>query len=207
MQNSCKARSAVTTMGYRHYFYLVEKSYINKVKDLSYEEIQSYYTEIDGKGPDASEDEQYISLWDIIPSMNSRDPLFEFGKLYWCDTAQRIMDKGVPLFSNKDVQDRFSDEIPFLCGKEAMLEAIESYRTKLIGIWTEWEEKNDEELIKLIRNDLRSKKIDFNQNELITDPKEPRLTKSWFYEYTIFNLIHQVKTLDWDKYALIFVGY
>ncbi len=192
-------------MGYRNFFYLVERTYINRIKDLTYEEIQSYYTEIDGKGLDAEEDDRYVSLWDVIPSMNDRKPIYEFGKLYYCDTAQKIMDKGVPLFTNPNTQEHFSEEVPFVCGREALIEAIECWRKKILHNIEEDINKNDEELVKKVRNNLSIRKMDFEKHLNIKDGEA--LNDSWFYEYTIFNMIHYLKTIDWDKYALIFVGY
>ena len=41
-----------------------------------------------------------------------------------------------------------------------------------------------------------------------TDIKDKyHITSSWVYEYTMFELIHLYKTIDWDKYYLIWLGY
>ena len=52
--------------------------------------------------------------------------------------------------------------------------------------------------------DLENKGIDV----LDTDIKDKyHITSSWVYEYTMFELIHLYKTIDWDKYYLIWLGY
>ncbi len=37
--------------------------------------------------------------------------------------------------------------------------------------------------------------------------KKFTVTSSWKYEYSIFNLIHILKIMDWDKYNLVYYGF
>lgn len=39
------------------------------------------------------------------------------------------------------------------------------------------------------------------------DENEPRLTDSWLYEHTIFELVRLYKSIDWDKHCVLFYGY
>ena len=70
-------------MGYRHYFLKVKKDDIDKVKDLSLKELQEQFGD--------KEEENFVSIHDLI----EQECVFEFGKLYWDDTADRIYSKGV----------------------------------------------------------------------------------------------------------------
>ena len=38
------------------------------------------------------------------------------------------------------------------------------------------------------------------------DESHERLSKSWQYEHNIFDLVRLYKSIDWDKYTLIFLG-
>ena len=65
-------------------------------------------------------------------------------------------------------------------------------------------EKNIKERLEWHVRDLENKGIDV----LDTDINDKfHLTTSWTYEYTMFELIHLYKTIDWKKYYLIWLGY
>ena len=38
------------------------------------------------------------------------------------------------------------------------------------------------------------------------DESHEWLSKSWQYEHNIFDLVRLYKSIDWDKYTLIFLG-
>lgn len=108
-------------MGYRHYFYKVNRSDVEKIKNLSINELKKEYGDTDG----------YVDIHELIPQKQ----IHEFGKLYYDDTAIQLYETGKPLFNNENV------------------------------------------------------------------------THSWEYEYSIFNLIFLLKTIDWEKETILFYGW
>jgi len=105
-------------VGYRHYLYKIKKKDVNKIKKLSLKELADKY----------EEESDYIDFFKII---EKAQPVFEFGKLYWEDTAERIYATGKPLFDNKKVQDNFDDFCPYIVGKKALMVAINIYKDKI----------------------------------------------------------------------------
>lgn len=108
-------------MGYRHYFYLVKKSDVEKCNNIVFSELKRQYGDTDGD----------IEFDKIFP----RTEIFEFGKLYYDDTAERIYNTGKPLFRDKDCQEYFEDYYPFVVGKDGLLEAIKIYKEKVISAY------------------------------------------------------------------------
>ena len=41
----------------------------------------------------------------------------------------------------------------------------------------------------------------------LKDSEDGKITKSWLYEYSIFNLVHILHTFDWENDDLIYMGY
>lgn len=194
-------------MGYRHYFYLVKKSDVEKCNNISFSELKRQYSDADG----------YIDFDEIFP----RTEVFEFGKLYYDDTAERIYNTGKPLFGDKDCQEYFEDYWPFVVGKEGLLEAIKIYKEKVIRAYqsllgdgekviyplgiTMTEDISEYEKMKRFVDD----RILWIQNyfEDIDETHKYAVSASHIYEHAIFNLIHLLKVIDWDNETILFYGW
>ena len=109
-------------MGYRHYFYLVDKSKCEAIRNMTMSELCNYAKSEGVEGGDG-----WFSFNDN--KFLDKKEIFEFGKLYWDDTADRIYSKGEPLFTDKEVQEDVSDYDPYVVGKPGVLEAIEIYKS------------------------------------------------------------------------------
>lgn len=194
-------------MGYRHYFYLVKKSDIEKCNNISFSELKRQYGDADG----------YMDFDDILPQIE----IFEFGKLYYDDTAERIYNTGKPLFGDKDCQEYFEDYYPFVVGKEGLLEAIKIYKEKVISAYQSLLGDGEEAVYPLgitMTEDIseydKMKKFVNNRifwlNEHFEDIDETHkysVSKSYMYEHAIFNLIHLLKVIDWDNETILFYGW
>ena len=200
-------------MGYRHYFLKVKNEDIDKVRDLSVVELEEQFGD--------KEEENFVSIHDLI----EQECVFEFGKLYWDDTAERIYSKGKPLFTKEESMEYFCDYAPYVVGKEAVLEAIEIYQRKV----QKWLESlltaEGKEFVKEKRsNFIYLERKHFNEDEVFDSAKnkiyewmlnspvdlsedESSVTSSWRYEYSIFNLVHILKTTDWETESLLFYGW
>ena len=201
-------------MGYRHYFYLVDKEEAEKVRDLSFEELVEYSEEhypqaIERDVYDDGEVEIYFNFLRIL----FQEQLYEFGVIY-CDTDKRIYSKGAPLFRNEDTQEHFAELDPYFMGKEGMLEAIECYKDKTLSFYQKLlkvykgESLGEDSIIPSLEMELKEKVSIWSDKHFFnTNLGSKILTDFWLYEYEVFNLMHLYKTIDWDKKALLFYGY
>lgn len=207
-------------MGYRHYFFKVKKAIVEAVKDMSYAELLKYAEEKNAK----------IYEWDgeknidfLDDKLLERQEVHEFGKLYWDDTAERIYGKGVPLFSKKEVQDEFENYAPYVVGKEGVLEAISIYQEKVLNYYksllVDGEERkipfgftitiDDVKSIDKVLEHLEGKisKISHLGLANIEENNKWQVTSSWEYEHSIFNLVHILKSIDWEQDTILFFGW
>lgn len=207
-------------MGYRHYFYKVKKADIETVKDMDYEALVKY-AEDNGVDVDEWKGVKTFSL--IDKNFLNQTEVHEFGKLYWDDTAERIYSKGVPLFSKDEVQKAFSDYVPYVVAKEGVLEAISIYQEKVLNYYknmlVDGEERQLPFDITLTVNDVKSvdKLVEHVQDKItriaisglvnIDENSKWQVTASWEYEHSIFNLVHILKSIDWQEDTILFYGW
>lgn len=201
-------------MGYRHYFYLIDKFDVEKIRDLSYEELIEYskehYPEAIEKGTHSDgEAETYLSLYRMFP----KEEIYCFGNSF-CDTAERIYSMGQPLFRNEDTQKHFEYYEPFLMGKGGMLEAIECFKEKTLSYYQKLlkvfkgESFEEDSFTYSLEMELKEKIYTWSRKPIFnTNPDSKILTDTWLYEYEIFNLMYLYKTIDWDKKTLLFYGW
>ena len=205
-------------MGYRHYFYKVKKADVEKVKDIDLNEVFAYAKEI---GAEVYEEENYFSFND--DEFLNKEEVFEFGKLYWDDTAERIYSKGVHLFTKEEVRDYVEDYVPYVVGKDGVLEAIKIYEEKVLkyykdllvdgkdcslplGITLRKEDvKSIDKLVEHIEDKIRN--IGYIGLANTNEDYKWSVTQSWEYEHSIFNLVHILKSVDWETETILFYGW
>ena len=204
-------------MGYRHYFYKVDKSEVEKVKDMNYDELYEYAKQKGCK--DINDEDKYI-YFNEDRFLNKQE-VFGFGKLYYEDTDEKIYNTGTPLFTNKETFEYFSDYYPYIVGKEGLLEAINIYQQKILDYYKGLLVDGDEAIgpfgivipqpqikcIDKLTEEVRDKIFWNNKGIVDLDEKKPCVTSTWLYEYSIFNLVFLLKTIDWEKETLLFYGW
>lgn len=202
-------------MGYRHYFYLVDKSKCEEVKNMTLNELcdhaKSEGVEVED-GWFCFNDEKFLD----------KKRIFEFGKLYWDDTADRIYSKGEPLFTDKEVQEDVSDYDPYVVGKPGVLEAIEIYKRKIIGSYKDLLVDGGVQLLpggfSIGREDIKSidKVREFIHEKLKwwelfgaidLDETHESISDSYQYEHQIFELVRLYKSIDWETKTVLFYGW
>ena len=205
-------------MGYRHYFYKVSKKEVEAVKDMSLAEALQYAK---AQGADVKEDDKYFYFNDR--KFMDKTKVFEFGKLYWEDTAGRIYNKGVPLFNQKEMQEAVEDYVPYVVGKEGLLEAITIYREKILNFYKDLlvdgvdllyplgitiHEEDVKSVDKVVEH-IRDKIVSLSYRDIANTDEENKwaVTCSWEYEHSIFNLVHILKTIDWEQDTILFYGW
>ena len=201
-------------MGYRNYFYLVDKSLVETVKDMSMSSLLSFASD-----RRAEVEDNYV--WILDPKFLNLKEVFEFGKLYWDDTISQIESTGYPMFQDAEVWKSMYDYSPYVVGKEGLLKAIEIYKRKIIDSYEDLLKDGAEYALPFGCNvkvdDIKSvdKLAEFVQDKITwweglgvidLDESHEWLSKSWQYEHEIFDLVLLYKSIDWDKYTLIFLG-
>lgn len=189
-------------MGYSHYFYKVSKSEVENVKNLTLTELRDYAVK---QGvelyDDFKDDDSGFYFGD--DSFMSKEYVFDFGNLDFKDIAERIYDKGVPLFSKQETQDAFCDHVPYVVGREGVLEAINAYKENVEEYYKTLNEADD---IGEIKAHISHKLMWLKMGLVKTDGDIWTLTRSWEYEHSVFNLVHLLKMIDWDKDTILFYG-
>ena len=207
-------------MGYRHYFYLVEKEEVEKVRRMNYDELFDYAK--NKKCAAEDEDGKWIDF--IDKNFMNKKEIFEFGKLYYDNTAERIYSTGIPLFENKETQDEFSDYVPYIVGKSGLEMAIQIYKEKILKYFkslvtkecasrgiVEFTVKPEDLKVAEVCQEIEGKIsrwsnffgcCPINMNE-----SSESITNSWLFEYNIFELVRLYKSIDWDKYDILFYGW
>jgi hypothetical protein len=203
-------------MGYRHYMYIVPNTLVNDIKGLTYDELVQYTRK--REAVEDWEDEPWVSLQELL----GRNEFHEFGKYY--ENAENIYNLGKPLFENKDTQGHFEDYDPYVVGVDAVLCAIEDYRKKIVKWYSEllltqeeydavnpYFSKHGQTQDERIRTHLKSQMEEwenrFGYCAINTDMDSTKIVRSWLYEYAIFELVHQMKMMDWDNNTIVFYGW
>lgn len=204
-------------MGYRHYFYLVDKKDVELVKNKTYKELVRIAKDY---GADADEEDDYFYFNDR--KFMNKVEIYEFGKLYWDDTADRIYSKGVPLFEREEVQECFSDYYPYVMGQDAMLEAIEIYKAKIIkyykGLVADGDTREFGYFYDIKPEDIKDMAAIAEHirdmlwwwermGVLDTNLEHEQISDSWMFEHQIFELVRLYKSIDWENKCLLFYGW
>ena len=202
-------------MGYRHYFYLIEKKEVENVCDMTYNKLIDY---VEKQGWEI--EDGWFSLMDAF----NQKEIFEFGKLYWDDTADLIYKTGVPLFKNEETQKEFSDYIPYVVGKPGLEKAIEIYKNKILNYFKslvspecisenilefniEPKDLDTAEVCLYLKDKILKWSNVFGCLPINMNEDKEEISNSWLFEYQIFELVRLYKSIDWDKYTILFYGH
>ena len=208
-------------MGYRHYFMTANIKDCQAIENLTYKKLLGFcklhYPE-SVETLEEGEINTYVNFHKIL----DKDCVFEFGKLYYDDTAERIYSRGKPLFLDKETQEYFRDYNPYRMGKEGLEEAIAIYRKKIIdyykGLLVDGAEVVAPFGITFTRDDIKSiDKVHEHIKDMLywwqsgyalnMEATTPCLTNSWLYEHEIFELVRLYKETNWDEKCLLFYGW
>lgn len=197
-------------MGYRHYFYRCKKSDVAAIRDKSMEELETLAKELN------------TDLYFFNEKLFPRDEIFCFGKLYYEDTDERIYETGIPLFSNPQVMEDFaSDFQPYEVGKAGVLKAIEIYKEKIKAYYEQLTVDGATQILPFgielplpnvtseqkIKEHIEDKLSELDRIVDMDMERKNSLTRSWDYEYLIFDLAYVLKTTDWENETIIFLGW
>ena len=201
-------------MGYRQYFSKVNRKKIEKIRDLDRDGLIKWCKENDVPLEEYNK-EEYIDMFEIFDKLGAKQA-FEFGEYY--ENADEIMKNGKVLFNNSELVEEFADFAPYMVTREAVRCAIEWQREKILkyfksllleeheyeknGIYFDSRSKQQR-----LEDAVQSKIIEWEYVPYQLGDRTDKLTTSWLYEYTIFELIKIYKDTNWDEDCLIFYGY
>lgn len=186
-------------MGYRNYLSIVDKEVISEIQYMDYKQLVDTFGEVE---------ESHFAPYDLPQIF-----LHNLGELDTLDD-ERMYAVGKPLFLKGETVECLSHYKPYLVGKEGLVVLINMYKEKVI-----------EHFKGLLLDDTRGfphdktasqKQETYVKSMLDEWEKFPPfdmsessdvISTSWKYEYIIFELVRQLKTVDFEKNTLIFYGY
>lgn len=200
-------------MGYRHYMYKISKKTVKQIENKDYDYLSKKYNYEWNYGTEE---------FDLDIFRLPMERIYEFGKLYYDDTAERIYKYGKPMFQKK-VMEKVEDYNPYVIPKEALLEAITIYTEKVrkyynglledgetlvgfLGIETQKETSKEEKWKRHIEQQIQEWSGQFGPPYNLKEETD-YIVSSWKYEYALFELVRLYKTIDFNKYDLVFLGY
>lgn len=185
-------------MGYRNYLYRVDKKKFNKIRKMSYEEIMKIY----------GEDGLYISKYPLLESCDGKEVL-TIGK-YFNEDISKFLKKA---FRDNKVQNYFNQDTEFMIAKPELL-------NKLLDIYSEatmrfykhlLEDESVDEITGKTQLDRLKREIEHKINWLpylnYVPKNEYMIDDTWLVEYECFNFKHIIKTFNFKKYYLLWLGY
>lgn len=186
-------------MGYRNYLVLIEKETVNSIRGLSIKELQEKFG-----------DPESFCIHNVFDQV-----LHNLGEITDID-CKRVYEKGEPLFTKKEVMEELESYQPYIVGKEGLSEVIEMYKDKVVNHFKDllvddkdnfFEEENKTSAQKMERY-VRSMLRDWEQFPPINlNYNTDAISTSYKYEYIIFELVRNLKVLDFEKNTLVFYGY
>lgn len=216
-------------MGYRNYFYLVPKNIVSDIqkldtqKDLANYIINSnYFNEKEKKEAQKCIDKNDFEDF-YVGVYNFGEQLHGFGEIYFDkDTYEAITYNGKDLFKkDSKLAEVYEDFDAKIVGKEALIAVAKCYKDKVIEYY-EGLLLSPEELKQKYPNDLfldkrtvldklkddAEEKLSWSGYWLNLDENQKyNITNDWSYEHAMFELVHQLKTIDFEKYDIVECGW
>lgn len=211
-------------MGYRQYFYEVDKTIIDGFRKCQTEEELYDFCIKNGIKCDKNEYNGEISFY--CPLYHLGKQLFEFDKYYENDSE--IYRHGDSLFTSNELNERYEDYGAIICDENAILCAIEWQKQHIISMYEHLIDNTFEEPIARYAypSEIDDKELHYQRllrhcKDHLTwwkmpytditaydiDKEHDNLVQSWLYEHTIFDLVRIYKTFDWKNKCLLFCGW
>lgn len=211
-------------MGYRQYFYEVDKSTVDGIRKCKTEEELYGFCIKNGIKCDTYEYDGKVEYY--VPVYRLGKEIFEFGKYY--ENESDIYKHGDSLFTSNELNEKYEDFGAIVCDENAILCAIEWQKQHIINMYENLvnntfedtlernyypkdiddKELHYKRLLEHCKDHLNWWKPEFGDYTAIdTDKSKDNLADSWLYEHTIFDLVRIYKTFDWENKCLLFCGW
>ena len=181
-------------MGYRNYIYVVEKEKAEAVRHKSLNELKSML-----KDPD------YLSCYDIRDLLEAKCAI-ELGKYVDFDVKPYI----TPFFTSNEVHEKTNEEEEFVLLDPSTLQTMatfyknksKNYFKKLLKQYEDDKETGGALLFKELET-----RVAFMDDLDFVGTNKFNLCDTWLIDYDLLNFIYLMKTVDFDKYYLIWMGW
>lgn len=211
-------------MGYRQYFYEVDKSKIEGIRKCKTEEELYDFCIKNNIECDKYEYDNIIEYY--CPLYHLGKELFEFGKYY--ENSDEIYKHGDSLFTSEELNKRYFDYGAIVCDENAILCAIEWQKQHIINMYEHLINNTFEDDFQkyTFPNDIDEKELHYQRllehckdhlmwwkpmygvgSAINTNKETDSIAHSWLYEHTIFDLVRIYKTFDWENKCLLFCGW
>ena len=191
-------------MGYRHHIYSIDKAVVEEIKDMTTEELEARFSVTNGQ-PNG-----YFYHSDL-----PTEELYDLGK--YIEFAEEVQKCGTRLFTRNDTHEALEDYDMYVVGKEGLLKIIEVYKGYVIkhyesllvddsedDLWVDTPRTVEQKQKFYVEGKLREWKrgtaIDVNEDSEV-------LTQSWSYEYSLFELVRILKSMDFENKTILFYGW
>lgn len=203
-------------MSYRYHVYSITKTFANKIQNCKNE--NEFLTVIQEFFPNKYNDKRdnIIEFGDSFPLYEFCPEIFDFGKDF---EIEKLVNKSVPLFNSKELNDIYEEYKPILISKDGFIECIETFKSKIIENYKELLNEAIS-LHKTDNCDLSNIICHFNsylkrwENDIIPgitaynlDEDTNNIVYSPLYEHEIFELVRIYKTFDWENMYMLFLGW
>lgn len=192
-------------MSYRNYIAVVDKESLDKIRNLPYDELIEKYG-----------DEGYLSEYTFKDKGIEIKRILEIGgKALYKENNTKLKECLSPVFSDNKINEVLNNDSEFMLGNKKLLEnIIEIYRKSVVEYYTDIQ--NIDKIreiyfdptinhLKYFITQCKNKVFEFSEKWFVSD-NDDILHYTWQYEYDIFNLIYILKTFDWNKNYLLWIG-
>lgn len=194
-------------MGYRHYFYSIPKIEIEEIKRCkSNDDFCKFCIAHNYEVDDFGDNDKFVPVYKLGKE------ICEFGRLV--DWAFKMQEKNESIFGDAELKQQYDDYSPVICTQEDFLFVIDEYKKKIINYYKGLlqEDKshrltNEQRWKRHLEDQLLEWENEFGFSAVNTDLSKSFITNSRLYEYSIFELVRQYKTFDFENNALVLIGW
>lgn len=200
-------------MGYRHYLYAIPKKQIAEIQACKTNSdlidfAKRYGYNVDYDATDSGEG------W--IPPYDIGTELYELGK--HSEISHELESEKICVFTSEELKNMYDGYGFALLSKDDFIAIIESYRQNIVSYFQNLLELQkypiipskstiEEQWKYYIEDKLERWQGKWGSTPLNLEENTDRITNSWLYEYSIFELVRLYKTFDWENDNLVLMGW
>jgi hypothetical protein len=167
-------------MGYRHNLGILSKKKHEQIKNMTVREIKKWYGE------------------DYVPCYKITKEVYELGKYYEGSFLKKFRS---PVFARTATNRHFQGDHEFyIISKEGFEAIIEQYRKNVLEYYVGIQSgKIDVTPLEVIDKKVRAWGENCEKYKIYPYSMDgERITTSWEYEYSVFELVRIYKSIDWE---------
>lgn len=191
-------------MGYRNYLYIANKKDVNKIRNMTKEELWEFH------GQKPIDDEPFPYWGDVLDKIGAEEAL-ELGK--YIDYQDKLKPFLKPFFRNKEIHQNYNEDSEFLIAKPEILQTLATiFKEKVQAHYQDlMQEKSSDEFDKRSQFDrlLNSARSNLMWSEYLDQLPNNKyaLGGGWLYEHEVFSILYLMRIFNRKKQCLIYLGY